>query len=187
MMVFFCKHLKRANPDAQQTRWMDILTIVNPGTESNITENTLLSGIFVFLQKQRMPRVLTAFNLVFYTQTFLRKYLGVTYVKSLNCCVCCFLLIVMCMSKRTKSSITNLNAILAVVSLCPFLTTSATFKIRYFAQVVVDSKSCNGTQVRVLMVQTAEVALGHWVWQSQSLSSRSSILHLKQWQFSILV
>lgn len=124
-----------------------------------------------------MPRALTAFNLVFHTQIFLRTYGGITYVKSLNCSLRCFLLTFMCMSKRTKSSITNLNTILAVVSLCPFLT-SATFKIRYFAQVVVDTKSCNGTWVRVLKMQTAEVALGHWVWQNQSLSSRSSILHL---------
>lgn len=55
---------------------MDILlTFVNPGTESNIIQNTSLSGIFVFLQEQRMSRALTRFNLVFHTQIFLRKYL----------------------------------------------------------------------------------------------------------------
>lgn len=44
---------------------------------------------------------------------------------------------------------------------------------------MVDTKSCTGAQMRVLKVQTAEAALGHWVWQSQSLGSRSSILHLQ--------
>lgn len=72
---------------------MDILlTFANPGTESNIIiQNTSLSVIFVFLQEQRMPHALTGFNLVFHTQIFLRKYLGITYVKSLSFCVCCFL------------------------------------------------------------------------------------------------
>lgn len=44
---------------------------------------------------------------------------------------------------------------------------------------MVDTKSCNGAQVRVLKVQTAEAALGHGVRQSQNLSSRNSILHLQ--------
>lgn len=85
---------------------MDILlAFADVGTESNIIQNTLLSGIFVFLQ--RMSRAPTGFNLAFHTQIFLRKYLGITYFKSLTCCVCCFLLTFMWMSERTKSSITK--------------------------------------------------------------------------------
>lgn len=68
-----------------------LLTFVNPGTESNIIQNTLLSGIFVFLLEQRMSHALTGFNLVFHMQIFLRKYLGITYFKSLSSFICCFL------------------------------------------------------------------------------------------------
>lgn len=62
---------------------MDILlTFVNPGTESNINQNTLLSDIFVFLQEQRMSHAPPEFNLVFHRQIFLRKYLGITFLKA---------------------------------------------------------------------------------------------------------
>lgn len=79
------------------------------------------------------------------------------------------------MSKRTKSSITNLKHYFG----CSLSFVSISYNIShlYFAQVMVDAKSCTGAQMRVLKVQTAEAALGHWVWQSQSLGSRSSILH----------
>lgn len=71
---------------------MDILlTFVNPGTESNIIQNTLLSGIFVFFQEQKMSHALTGFNLVFHTQIFLRKYLGITYFKHQLLCMLLFI------------------------------------------------------------------------------------------------
>lgn len=85
-----------------------LLTFVNPGTESNIIQNTLLSGIFVFLLEQRMSHAVPGFNLVFHIQIFLRKYLGITYFHSLSCLNAAFL-IFLWMSKRTKSSITNLK------------------------------------------------------------------------------
>jgi len=48
--------------------WISCLVFVNPGTECNIIQDTLLSDIFVFLVKQRMSHALTGFNLVLYRQ-----------------------------------------------------------------------------------------------------------------------
>lgn len=43
-----------------------LFTFVDPGTESNISQDTLLPDTFVFLLKQRMLHAFTGFHLVLY-------------------------------------------------------------------------------------------------------------------------